>query len=58
MGGNYGVDFRSANVNVIFYDKGIVSNFETHLYFLTIKKIVKGALFGTDDLNYFIEWLN
>ena len=62
MGGNYGVDFskdfRSANVNVIFYDKGIISNFETHLYFLTIKKIVKGALFGTDDLNYFIKWLN
>ena len=57
MGGNYGVDFskdfRSANVNVIFYDKGIVSNFETHLNFLTIKKIVKGALFGTDDPDLF-----
>ena len=54
---NYGVDFskdfRSANVNVIFYDKGIISNFETHLNFLTIKKIVKGGLFGTDDPELF-----
>ena len=57
MGGNYGVDsakdFRSANVNVIFYDKGIISNFETHLNFLKIKKIVKGALFGTDNPDLF-----
>ncbi len=59
MGNNYGVDskkdFRSANVNVIFYDKGIISDFETHLNFLSVKKIVKGALFGTDnsELLYF-----
>ena len=35
--GNYGIDskkdFLSANVNIIFYDKGIISNFETHLNF-------------------------
>ena len=40
MGNNYGVDskkdFRSANVNVIFYDKGIISDFETHLNFLSV----------------------
>ena len=54
---DYGIDskkdFRSAKVNVIFYDKGIISDYETHLNFLTIKKIVKGALFGTDDSELF-----
>ena len=59
MGNNYGVDskkdFRSANVNVIFYDKGIISDFETHLNFLSVKKIVKGALFGTDNSELFFR---
>lgn len=62
MGNNYGIDskkdFRSANVNVIFYDKGIISNFETHLNFLSVKKIVKGAIFGTDDSNLFFRVLD
>lgn len=53
MGYNYGIvekkNFLSANVNVIYYDEGIISNFETHLNFLSIKKIVKGALFGIGD---------
>ena len=55
--GNYGIDskkdFSSAYVNIIFYDKGIISNFETHFNFLTLKKIVKGAIFGTDDSELF-----
>ena len=59
MGSNYGVeskkDFHSANVNVIFYDKGIISNLESHLNFLMIKKLVKGALFGTDDKDLFFR---
>ena len=62
MGNNYGVDskknFRSAEVNVIFYDKGIISNFETHLNFLSVKKVVKGALFGTDDSKLFFKILD
>ena len=57
MGGNYGIDskkdFRSADANVIFYDKGIISNFETHLNFLLVKKIVKGAIFGVDNSKFF-----
>ena len=59
MGNTNGVDskkdFRSANVNVIFYDKGIISDFETHLNFLSVKKIVKGALFGTDNSELFFR---
>ena len=62
MGNDYGIDskkdFRSANVNVIFYDKGIISNFETHLNFLSVKKIVKGAIFGTDDSKLFFRVLD
>ena len=46
-------DFLSANVNVIFYDKGIISNLDTHLNFIKIKRIVKGAIFGTDDSDLF-----
>ena len=46
-------DFLSANVNVICYDKGIISDFETHLNFIRIKRIVKGAIFGTDDEDLF-----
>ena len=53
MGSNYNIvekkNFLSANVNVIYFDEGIISNFETHLNFLLIKKIVKGALFGLED---------
>ncbi len=53
MGYDYGIvekkNFLSANVNVIYYDEGIISDFETHLNFLSIKKIVKGALFGIGD---------
>jgi hypothetical protein len=60
--GNNGIDlkkdFHSANVNVIFYDKGIISNFETHLNFLSVKKIVKGALFGTEDPDLFYRIIN
>lgn len=61
MGFDYGVDskkdFRSANVNVIFYDKGIISNFETHLNFLSVKKVTKGALFGTETSELFYRVL-
>ena len=46
-------DFLSANVYVICYDKGIISDFETHLNFIRIKRIVKGAIFGTDDEDLF-----
>ena len=57
MGADYGIDskkdFRSANANVIFYDKGIISNFETHLNFLLVKKIVKGAIFGVENSELF-----
>ena len=57
MGDDYGIDskkdFRSANANVIFYDKGIISNFETHLNFLLVKKIVKGAIFGVENSEFF-----
>ena len=39
MGYNYGIvekkNFLTANVNVIYYDEGIISNFETHLNFLS-----------------------
>ena len=62
MGNNHGIDpkkdFRSAKVNVICYDKGIVSNFETHQNFIKIKRIVKGALFGTDDSGIFFRVLD
>ena len=62
MGNNHGIDtkkdFRSANVNLICYDKGIRSNFETHQNFMKIKRIVKGALFGTDDSNIFFRVLD
>jgi len=60
--GNNGIDlkkdFHSSNTNVIFYDKGIISNFETHLNFLSVKKIVKGALFGTEDPLLFERIIN
>jgi hypothetical protein len=62
MGNNHGIDtkkdFRSANVNLICYDKGIRSNFETHQNFIKIKRIVKGALFGTDDSGIFFRVLD
>ena len=62
MGNNHRIDpkkdFRSAKVNVICYDKGISSNFETHQNFMKIKRIVKGALYGTDDSTIFFRVLD
>ena len=43
---------NSAQVNVIYFDQGIC-NFETHLYFTLVKKLVQGAIFGTDDYEIF-----
>ena len=62
MGNDHGINpkkgFPSAKVNVICYDKGIISNFETHQNFMLIKRIVQGALFGTDDSNIFFRVLD
>ena len=65
MGFSYDIiekkNFCSANVNVIYFDEGIISNMETHLNFLLVKKLVKGALFGIGDyslLKKVVELIN
>ena len=51
-------EYNSLNVNIIFFDEKINKSKKIHNYFLIIKKRVKGAVFGTDDIETFKKILS
>ena len=51
-------EYNSLNVNIIFFDEKINKSKKIHNYFLIIKKRVKGAVFGTDDIETFTKILS